>query len=124
VPKSPHDLLAFGVLFASLVGGVMLAMLAQRRFTEAQRQLLAGRSPDFPVMAVIGATVLAGFWYAPVRTFWPIVVTVVGAGFAAYRIAGRHAGQDYSPAARALLVSGAALQLGGPVAAVLLRAAP
>jgi hypothetical protein len=124
VPKSPHDLIAVAILFASLAGGIVLTTLAKRRFTEAQRAHLTDRGADVAVMVVLALCVLAGFWYAPVRTFWPIVMTVVGAGFAAFRLNRLHAGQSYAPEARTLLVAGLALQLGGPVAAVLMRAAP
>ena len=124
MPKSPHDLFAVAILFATLAGGILLTTLAKRRFTEAQRAHLTGRGADVAVMAVLALCVIAGFRYAPVRTYWPIVVTSVGAGFAAFRLNRLHAGQGYAPGARALLVAGLALQLGGPVAAVLLRAAP
>jgi hypothetical protein len=124
MPKSPHDLLAFFVLFASLAAGVVLTTLAKRRFTEQQLARLTGRPADVAVMVVLALCVLAGFWYAPVRSFWPIVLPAVGAGFAAFRLNRLHAGQGYAPEARALLVAGLAVQLGGPVAAVLLRAAP
>jgi hypothetical protein len=124
VPTSPHDIIAVTILFASLAAGILMTTLAKRRFTAVQRAHLTGRGADVAVMVVLALCVLAGFWYAPVRTFWPIVVTAVGAGFAAFRLNRLHAGQGYAPEARALLVAGLALQLGGPVAAVLLRAAP
>ncbi len=124
MPPSPHDFLAIAILFASLACGIVLTTLAKRRFTEAQRAHLTSRGADVAVMAVLGICVLAGFWYAPVRNFWPIVVTSAGAGFAAFRLNRLHTGQDYSPDARALLVAGITIQLGGPVVAVLLRAAP
>ena len=124
MPKSPHDFVAVAILFASLAGGIVLTTLAKRRFTEAQRAHLTGRGADVAVMIVLALCVLAGFWFAPVRTFWPVVVTAVGAGFAAFRLNRLHAGQSYAPEARTLLVAGLAMQLGGPVAAVLFRAAP
>jgi nitrate reductase gamma subunit len=122
MPKSPHDTLALVVFLGSFFMSAIPLSLAKRRFTDAQRIALADRSDHF-MTSILFICLVCGYYYAPVKPFWPVVVAAVGASYAAFRVSRLHAGQSYSPPTRALLVVGIALMFGGPVVAVLLRAA-
>jgi hypothetical protein len=122
MPKSPHDTLALVVLLGTfLLSGPFLAA-AKRRYSDGQRQSLSSRGYDPVVIGAGLVGVFGGYYFAPIAPLWAVLGATLGVLIAAYRIARLHRGQSYSSAARTLTLLGVALQLVGPIAAVILRA--
>jgi hypothetical protein len=121
MPKSQYDTAAMLVVAASLILSTVLFKTARRHYTDAQRATLATRGMNEIVVASSFGSVIA-YFIAPVQPALAVSAALACAILCGYGLLRHHAGQNYSRAARGLLVVGLSIQVVGTTVAVIVRA--